>query len=156
MGMESYFLNIHISYSIDINELLSDIYNDFSIKKYNKISNKKTFDGKTFILNDCVVLTINQNENYICICLEACYANYDRSLKIMYELYNMLLNKYENIYLSYGLITTNHYLTDYDLFKNWVNNCNPQKREVFMKKYGQFSKNILPNDFYNFIRKHKN
>ena len=158
MGMESYFIHIKIK-AQDIDDYLKNPGIDLSVKNYSrfpkKLFRKEIYDGNTFLLDNCVVLSIKKSCDGLDISLEACYANYDKSLETMYRFYSVLFNKYGNPCLIYGTLSTDKFLANFHDFKEWVDNCNPQKREMFFAKYNQFSEDVLPNDFYRFIKRHK-
>jgi len=162
MGMESFFVNVDLNKSLKANEVIEILKPCFSLNQYTTLS-RKWILSKQIIHDNCyaidknVVLSIDDTDQTTKICMEACYANYDKNIKVMYELLICLQISCGTMPVSYGTENTVANLSfTLEQFSKWIKDCNPEKYQLFLQKYGELNTDVLPNSyFYEYIRKKK-
>lgn len=157
MGMESYHFKIIAKGDHD-EEVLKDISLNFKVNKYSEPSGKLfkrriTYPNKKVILDSLVIEIFVETNTTILV--ESCFANYAKSIQNAYNLYKLVKESFPDAVLAYGEQIEDIPIdkNSYEVFKGWLLQTHKPKYDVFIKKYGKIDVDILPCDFYDYIRK---
>ncbi len=160
MGAESFFFNIiceRINVKQSILERLDKIR---EINQYYAYSSalffkRKLMDDNRYTYGKALVLDIVTNSDVTIISVEACFANYRCNMKLSYELYAEIKSTYNNVFLKFGDSITDIPISikSAEVFDTWLSSTHKEKYEAFVDRYGELNINILPSEFYEYIKK---
>jgi hypothetical protein len=161
MGIESYFFNINIMEDVEKENVLEFIQCNFSLKPYYiKVKQKFFFkkimyDNNRFILDESLILEVINND-YIVVILEGCFSNYEINIKKSYNVYSLIQSKYSKVNLSVGNnILTGYPSLGFEKFNDWILTIFEKKYNNFENLYGKLNIDVLPHEFYKYIKRKK-
>lgn len=157
MGMQSYYITLDVrdlKFSDSIKECFKQMY---SVSDYKMLSGelfkKPTVDDSRFVIDGKVVVTIEKIQNKTKITFELCFSNYENNLVYIYNVVQWV----SSFGVETKLIVLN---SEYNLsglncekFKKIVSKAFSGKIQQFNTRYGKIEANILPYDFYDWIRR---
>ena len=157
MGMESYYITLAVEdlkFSDSIRECFKQRY---SVSKYKmpsgKLFKKSIVDDSRFVIDGKAVVTITKIQNKTKITFELCFSNYEDNLTYIYNVAQWI----SSLGIETKLIVLNSEFNfgalDLEKFKNIVSESYSRKIQQFSAHYGKISADILPNNFYNWIRR---
>lgn len=166
MGMESFTFDIVCDKQITKESILDCVNRVCNIRQYFNYSTgfffkKKVIDSDRYILNNSIVFDIRTNSQNTIVSVEACFANYSHNIMQSFKLYEILKTQFNDTSLRYGDISLEKVDNDetYDeaftRFQKWLSNTHIRKHDAFVGRYGELQANILPSEFYEFVRKNK-
>lgn len=157
MGMESYYITLDVrdlKFSDSIRECFKQRY---SVSEYKmpsgKLFKKTIVDDSRFVIDGKVVVTITKMQNKTKITFELCFSNYEENLSYIYNVAQWV----SSLGVETKLIVLNSEFNFSDLdcekFKKIVSKSFSGKIQQFSTHYGKIKADILPYDFYNWIRR---
>ena len=165
MGMESFSFDIVCDTQVTKESILQCINDKFKLQQYytysNSIFKRKIIDSNRYIINDSLVADIRTDAENTIVGIEACFANYSCNVLEAFKLYNILKNVFENVMPKYGdncfyeLNCDETCDPSFERFQEWIASTHIKKYEDFKERYGKIEINVLPCEFYGFVRKYK-
>jgi hypothetical protein len=159
MGMESFFIYFIVSDPSIKDKLDETLKDQFYVAPYNlprkNLFKKKIIDPTRIVVNGRILLSCRSLNDYSEICLEACYSDYERNVKMMFSIYKKLNEIFGNIKLQYANNVLAESILDFRHFIECLNMCSVEKRKTFFSKYGDMKVNLLPDYFYDYIKWYK-
>ena len=159
MGMESYYImldveDLKISDSNSIREYFKQRY---SVSEYKMPSGtlfrKAIVDDSRFVIDGKAVVTITKMLNKTEFTFELCFSNYEDNLSYIYNVAQWISSLGIETKLKVLNSEFNFRALDCESFKKIVSESFSRKFQQFTAQYGKIKADILPHDFYNWIRR---
>lgn len=157
MGIESYYIKLTgkaIKSSADIMQVFKQKY---SVSEYKILSGRlfrrHIIDDSRFIIDKKAVVTLNTSQNITEITFELCFSNYDNNLFYIFGVAQWISSLFYTIKLKVQSVEYDFRNMTYEEFKTIISESFSDKFYRFKEHYGVVNKDILPNDFYNWIRR---
>lgn len=157
MGIESYFFTILLHGPLEETEARSFFEQFCDIKPYllptGKLFKRYTIDEKRFAIDNRAVVRISTLEEGVNVDFELSFSNYAPNVIYIFDISKRLCSLGDSI----DLILLNHNFDfssmSLDEFKQLLQESHSDKLRYFTNRYGNIDVNILPHEFYNYIRK---
>lgn len=157
MGMESYYITLdveNLKFSDSIRECFKQRY---SVSEYKtpsgKLFKKPIVDDSRFVIDGKAVVTITKMQNKTDVTFELCFSNYEDNLSYIYNVAQWI----SSLGIETKLIVLNSEFNfsglDCEKFKKIVSESYSGKIQQFSAHYGKINADILPHDFYSWIRR---
>ncbi len=157
MGMESYYLTLNVknlSASDDIRQLFEQKYN---VSKYKmpsgKLFKRRIVDDSRFVIDNKAVVTIALLQNITDITFELCFSNFECNLSYIFNVSKWVSSLGETTKLKVLNIEYNFSNMNFEEFKAVILRSFSDKFHHFNEHYGKINADILPHDFYNWVRR---
>lgn len=157
MGMESYFIKLNVQNlksSVDIKQAFAREYN---VSKYRRPSGKlfrrHIVDDSRFVIDNKAVVTVAMLQDAADITFELCFSNYECNLSYIYNVAKWVSLLGETTQLKVLNSEYNFNNLEFEKFNAIISESYFNKFHQFRKHYGKIDKDILPHDFYNWVRR---
>lgn len=157
MGMESYYITLNVEdlkFSDSIKECFKQRY---SVSEYKmpsgRLFKKSIVDDRRFVIDGKAVVTITKMHNKTEITFELCFSNYEDNLLYIYNVAKWISSLGIETKLLVLNSKFNFNALDCEKFKKIVSESFSWKIQQFSAHYGKMKADILPHDFYNWIRR---
>ena len=159
MGMESYDITLDVENLKfrDFNSIRECFKQRYSVSEYKmpsgKLFRKSIVDDSRFVIDGKAVVTITKTQNKMEFTFELCFSNYEDNLSYIYNVAQWV----SSLGIKTKLIVLNSEFDfsalDCKKFKKIVSESFSRKFQQFSAQYGKIKADILPHDFYNWIRR---
>ena len=157
MGMESYYIKLDVEdfkFSYPIRECFKQRY---SVSEYKipsgKLFKKSIADDSRFVIDGKAVVTITKMQSSTEFTFELCFSDFEDNLSYIYNVGQWI----SSLGIGAKLIVLNSEFDfsdlDFENFKKIVSESYSGKIQQFSAHYGKIKADILPYDFYNWIRR---
>lgn len=159
MGMEGYFFAVAVNSSLTASEIKDFIEHQFEVHPYlmpsGKLFKRHIVDESRFTIDNKAVAGIATLENVAKITFELCFSNYDRNVTYIFN----VSKKISSLGSVSSLIVLNSQydfnVMEFEEFRRVLKQSHKDKLNNFNEKYGKLNIDILPQDFYNCVRRLK-
>lgn len=159
MGMESYYIKLDVEdlkFSDSIKECFKQRY---SVSEYKmssgKLFKKSIVDDRRFVIDGKAIVTITKMQNTTEITFELCFSNYEDNLLYIYNVAQWISSLGRETKL---IVLNSEFIfnaLDYEKFKKIISKSFNVKMQQFNARYGKIKVDILPHDFYIWIRRRR-
>lgn len=158
MGMESYYFTI--SFDGSTPEKIKDFFQrNYIVKPYSmptgKLFRHRIIDENRFVIDNKAVIGINSVKDRINVTFELCFSNYSNNVAYAFGVAKKLCLLGSSSYLVLPHSQYSFDLLDISEFKRVLEQSHKEKLRLFNQTYGEVKTDILPQDFYDYIRKLK-
>lgn len=156
MGMESYYITLDIKGG-KFNDSISECFKErCSVSEYKmpsgKLFQKYIVDDRRFVIDGKAVVTVMKMQDQTAITFELCFSNFEENLSYIYNVAQWI----STFGIETKLIVLNAEFDfdtlNFERFQKIVSESYNGKIQQFSARYGKMNADILPNDFYNWIR----
>lgn len=157
MGMQSYYITLDVRDLKFSNSIKERFQQRCSVSDYKMLSGKlfkkPIVDDSRFVIDGKVVVTIAKMQNKTKITFELCFSNYENNLVYIYNVVQWISSS--GVETKLIVLNSEYNLSDLDCekFKKIVSKSFSGKIQQFNTRYGKIEANILPYDFYDWIRR---
>ena len=138
----------------DIAQLFKQKYNVSNYKMPSgKLFKRHVVDASRFVIDNKAVVTIAIMQNTADITFELCFSNYESNLSYIYNVAKWVSSLGKTTLIKVLNSEYDFSNLDYDKFKDIISESFSNKFYQFNKRYGQINADILPHDFYNWMRR---
>lgn len=157
MGMESYFFTILLHGPLAETDIRTFFEQFCEVKPYllptGKLFKRHVIDEERFVIDNRAVVRIFTSEEGVNVNFELCFSNYATNIVYIFNISKKVCSLGD----AADLILLNHSFdfnsVGLDRFKQLLQESHSDKLCLFTNKYGNVNINILPHEFYNYIRK---
>lgn len=156
MGMEGYFLTLEVETLLDSNEIKKSFEEKYKINQCliptGNFLKRYIVDDSRFVIDNKAVVNVVVLKNVTKIIFELCFCNYESNLVYIFNVSKWVSSLGSSAEL---IVLNNRYnfnLLEFWEFKYLVMQSYAEKYKCFNAKYGEIKKDILPQNFYNWIR----
>ena len=158
MGIESYFFTIILHGQLSETEVKSFFQGGCEVKPYSmsagKLFKRRIIEKERFVIDNKAIVRIYTSAEGINVNFELCFSNYASNVVYIFDIAKKLCLLGDSARLILPNCNLDFSLVDLDNFKQILQKSYKDKRLSFRNKYGNINVDILPHEFYSYIRKH--
>lgn len=157
MGMESYYITLNVESLTSGGDITSLFKQEYHVSRYKmpseKLFKRRIADDRRFVIDHKAVVTVVVNQNTADITFELCFSNYENNLLYIYNVAKWVSLLGKTTHLKVLNSTYNFGDLDYEKFRAIISESFSGKYHHFNQHYGEINTDILPCDFYGWIRR---
>lgn len=156
MGVESFRIDFYIYSCQNLEDVLKEIQKSYSLKKDFFVRHfKKYYIKNSFILDGLVKIYLNYEKgtDYVYMCFESCFSNFDKYIKVAYVLYEKLLGSFPIRIKFSDFLNAPNQTISYQEFYNYIKEYYNDKYIFFRSHYNIDGVDLLPGT--QFYKKYK-
>ena len=157
MGMESYYITLNIENLNSSDTIMQLLKQNYHVSDYKmpsgKLFKRYIIDDSRFVIDNKAVVAIGVNQNVTEVTFELCFSNYENNLSYIYNVAKCIASLAKTMHIKVLNTEYNFGNLDYEKFKEIVSKSFCKKYHLFFEHYGEISQDILPCNFYAWIRK---
>ena len=157
MGMESYYLTLEIKNLSTKDGIRQSFEQKYNVGKYlmpsEKLFREHIVDDSRFVIDNKAVVSITSLQDITKVTFELCFSNYECNLTYIFDVSKWISSFGDATKLIVLNSEYNLNTLDFDEFKNIILQSFSEKASHFNKQYGEIKADILPQNFYNWVRR---